>query len=67
MSAGIDHIDLGEIRRRGIKFANASKALDGTVADVGILLALGAARRVKEAQSLLAWYETVVKYNLRPN
>lgn len=53
MSAGIDHIDLKELKERGIKFANASKALDGSVADIGVLLALAASRRAKEAQSLL--------------
>lgn len=53
MSAGIDHIDVKELKSRGIKFANASKALDGAVADIGVLLALAAARRAKEAQSLL--------------
>lgn len=53
MSAGIDHIDVQEIKRRSIKFANASKALDGAVADIGVLLALAAARRAKESQSLL--------------
>lgn len=53
MSAGIDHIDVNELKSRGIKFANASKALDGAVADIGVLLALAAARRAKEAQSLL--------------
>lgn len=56
MSAGLDHIDVKEIKRRGIKFANASKALDGAVADIAILLALAAARRAKESQSLLERY-----------
>lgn len=53
MSAGVDHIDVTELQRRGIKFANASKATDNPVADLAVLLALGAARRVKEGQQLL--------------
>lgn len=57
MSAGIDHIDVRELKNRNIKFANASKALDGAVADIGIFLALAAARRAKEAQCLLKRYK----------
>ncbi|KAF7283534.1 hypothetical protein GWI33_000338 [Rhynchophorus ferrugineus] len=50
MSAGYNHIDLSELKARGIKLGNASPALGNTVADMAILLALAAARRFTEGR-----------------
>lgn len=48
MSAGYNHIDLQELKRRGIKLGNTPNVLNEAVADVGILLALAASRRLHE-------------------
>ncbi|XP_066245914.1 glyoxylate reductase/hydroxypyruvate reductase-like [Euwallacea similis] len=48
-SSGYNHVDLGELKRRGIKLSN-STAHNNTVADTALLLALGAARRLTEGR-----------------
>ncbi|KAK9883391.1 hypothetical protein WA026_001566 [Henosepilachna vigintioctopunctata] len=48
MSAGYDHIDIEEIKRRGIKFGNFPSVLNDALADLGVLLALAASRRITE-------------------
>lgn len=48
MSAGYNNFDLEEIKRRGIKFGNTPTVLNEAVADVAILLLLGASRRLNE-------------------
>lgn len=48
MSAGYNHIDLEELKKRGIKLGNTPNVLNEAVADVAIMLALAAARRLHE-------------------
>lgn len=50
MSVGYNHIDLKELKARGIKLANTPNVLNGAVADIAMLLALAAARRLPEAR-----------------
>jgi lactate dehydrogenase-like 2-hydroxyacid dehydrogenase len=57
-SVGFEHIDLEACRNRGIAVLNTPDVLTDAVAEVAILLLLGAARRVKESLELLqskAW------------
>lgn len=48
MSSGTDHIDLAEIRKRGLTLGNTPKVLDNAVADITVALMIAAARRFKE-------------------
>ncbi|XP_069130709.1 glyoxylate reductase/hydroxypyruvate reductase-like [Argopecten irradians] len=48
MSVGLDHIDLAECQRRGIKVGNTPDVLTDAVAELTIALLLSAARRLKE-------------------
>lgn len=50
ISAGLDHIDVEELTRRGIKLSNTSQALESAVADMAVLLTLSAARRLQEGR-----------------
>lgn len=50
MSAGVNHIDTFELKKRGIKLGNTPSVLDNAVADIAVLLALGAARRLHEGR-----------------
>ncbi|XP_014474200.1 PREDICTED: glyoxylate reductase/hydroxypyruvate reductase-like [Dinoponera quadriceps] len=50
MSAGYDHLDLPEIKRRGIKVGHTPGVLSATVAEVAVLLMLSAARRAHEGR-----------------
>lgn len=50
MSAGYDHLDVPEIKRRGIKVGNTPMVLSAAVAEIAVLLALNAARRVHEGR-----------------
>ena len=52
-SVGHDHIDLEAARARGIAVLSTPDVLSDAVADLGILLLLGAARRAYEAMQLL--------------
>ena len=57
-SVGHDHIDLEAARARGIAVLNTPDVLSDAVADMGMLLLLGASRRAREAFLLLysgAW------------
>jgi len=57
-SVGHDHIDLDAARARGIAVLSTPDVLSDAVADLGMLLLLGAARRAYEAMQLLysgAW------------
>lgn len=53
MSAGYNHIDVDELKKRGIKLGNTPKVVDDSVADVAVLLTLAAARRFYEAQQII--------------
>ncbi|XP_076235083.1 glyoxylate reductase/hydroxypyruvate reductase [Calliopsis andreniformis] len=50
MSAGYDHLDVPEIKRRGIKVGNTPVVLSGAVAEIAVLLTLAAARRTHEGR-----------------
>lgn len=50
MSAGINQIDVEELKKRGIKLGNTPSVLDDAVADIAVLLALAAARRLQEGR-----------------
>jgi glyoxylate reductase len=52
-SVGIEHLDLGAARRRGIAVLSTPDVLSDSVAEMAILLTLGAARRAHEANALL--------------
>ncbi|KAK0087195.1 hypothetical protein PV325_001564 [Microctonus aethiopoides] len=53
MSAGYEHLDLAEIKRRGIKVGHTPVVLSAAVAEIAILLLLNAARRAHEGRLLL--------------
>lgn len=52
-SVGHDHIDLAAARARGVAVLSTPDVLSDAVADLGMLLLLGAARRAYEAVQLL--------------
>jgi lactate dehydrogenase-like 2-hydroxyacid dehydrogenase len=52
-TAGYDHVDLEAARERGITVTNAPDALTDAVADLTLLLLLGAARRAGEGEAIM--------------
>lgn len=48
MSSGTDHIDVSELRKRGLPLGNTPRVLDNAVADAAVGLLIAAARRFKE-------------------
>ncbi|XP_050299111.1 glyoxylate reductase/hydroxypyruvate reductase-like [Anthonomus grandis grandis] len=50
MSAGYNHIDLNELKSRDIKLGNTPVVLDEAVADVAMMLAMAASRRLTEGR-----------------
>jgi lactate dehydrogenase-like 2-hydroxyacid dehydrogenase len=52
-SVGHEHIDLAACRARGLAVFNTPDVLTDAVAEVGLLLLLGAARRAREATALI--------------
>lgn len=52
-SVGCDHIDLAAARELGIAVFNTPEALGDSVADIALLLLLGAARRATESINLI--------------
>ncbi|KAJ3644704.1 hypothetical protein Zmor_022414 [Zophobas morio] len=50
MSAGVNHIDVPELKKRGVKLGNTTGVLNDAVADIAVLLALGASRRLHEGR-----------------
>lgn len=53
MSVGVDHIDVEEVKSRGILIGNTRNTLDAAVADMAVLLTLSAARRIREGRVLM--------------
>ncbi|XP_046734069.1 glyoxylate reductase/hydroxypyruvate reductase-like [Diprion similis] len=49
-SAGYDHLDVPEIKRRGLKVGNTPHVLTAAVAEVAVMLTLNAARRAHEGR-----------------
>ncbi|VEN56128.1 unnamed protein product [Callosobruchus maculatus] len=56
LSAGYNHIDIDELKKRGIKLGNTPRVLDAAVADLGVVLALAAARRLHEGRLKIEKY-----------
>lgn len=52
-SVGHEHVDLAACRERGMAVFNTPDVLTDAVAEVGLLLLLGAARRAREATALI--------------
>jgi len=50
MSAGLNHIDVEELKKRGIKLTNTPVVLNSAVANIAVFLALAASRRVQEGR-----------------
>ncbi|KAK5641142.1 hypothetical protein RI129_009689 [Pyrocoelia pectoralis] len=50
MSAGLDNIDVEELKRRNIKISNTPGVLNAAVAEIAVLLTLAAARRLREGR-----------------
>lgn len=53
MSAGYDHLDVPEIKRRGLKVGHTPHVLTSAVADIAVMLLLNASRRAFEGRLLL--------------
>lgn len=53
MSAGYDHLDVPEIKRRGIKVGHTPEVLTAAVSEIAVMLLLNAARRANEGRKLL--------------
>lgn len=50
VSAGYDHLDVPEIKRRGIKVGHTPQVLSAAVAEIAVMLTLCAARRAHEGR-----------------
>ncbi|XP_032671098.1 glyoxylate reductase/hydroxypyruvate reductase-like [Odontomachus brunneus] len=50
MSAGYDHLDVPEIKKRGIKVGHTPNVLSAAVAEIAVLLILSAMRRAHEGR-----------------
>lgn len=58
MSVGVDHIDVGAARARGVRVGHTPQVLDGAVADLTLALALAVTRRMLEGERVVragAW------------
>ncbi|XP_025267312.1 glyoxylate reductase/hydroxypyruvate reductase isoform X2 [Camponotus floridanus] len=53
MSAGYEHLDVPEIKRRGIKIGHTPKVVSAAVAEIAIFLMLSAAKRAYEGRAAL--------------
>ncbi|XP_011880804.1 PREDICTED: glyoxylate reductase/hydroxypyruvate reductase-like isoform X2 [Vollenhovia emeryi] len=58
MSAGYDHLDVPEIKRRGIKVGHTPNVLSAAVSEIAVFLMLAAARRTHETRTKLEKGET---------
>lgn len=54
--AGINHIDVAELKKRGIRAANTPAITANAVADIAVMLALGASRRIHEGRLKIEQY-----------
>ncbi len=52
-SVGVDHVDLGAAKSRGIVVTNTPDVLSDATAEIAMLLMLGAARRASEGERLV--------------
>ncbi|XP_068596376.1 glyoxylate reductase/hydroxypyruvate reductase isoform X2 [Brachionichthys hirsutus] len=53
MSVGVDHLDLVEIKKRGIRVGHTPDVLTGATAELAIALLLAAARRIPEGVEMV--------------
>ncbi|XP_015175221.1 PREDICTED: glyoxylate reductase/hydroxypyruvate reductase-like [Polistes dominula] len=63
LSAGYDHLDVPEIKRRGIKVGHTPNVLSAAVAEIAILLTLSAARRSHEGRLKIDEGKVLKSYN----
>lgn len=65
-SVGFEHIDLTAAKNRGLKVSNTPEVLNDAVADIAMLLLLGASRRASEGERMVrsaqwkGWYTTML-------
>lgn len=65
-SVGFEHIDLDACKARGIKVSHTPDVLNEAVADIAMLLLLGASRRASEGERMVragqwkGWYTTML-------
>jgi glyoxylate reductase len=55
---GVDHIDVAAAAQRGVRVGNTPEVLDAAVAELGMLLLLGAARRLSAAAEFYRGWQT---------
>lgn len=60
MSAGVDNINVAELKKRGIKLSNTPRVLDDSVAEVALMLALAAGKRLQEGRRDIETYSTII-------
>ncbi|KAG8681017.1 hypothetical protein FRC08_015905, partial [Ceratobasidium sp. 394] len=53
MSVGYDHVDVGELKLKGIKLGFTPDVLTDAVADIAVMLALMASRNVKQSMDIV--------------
>lgn len=53
MSAGLDNVDVPEIKNRGIKLGHTPDVLSDTVSEVALLLTLAALHRLQEGRKAI--------------
>lgn len=53
MSAGLDNVDIQEIKARGIKLGHTPKVLSDAVAEVAVLLTLATMRRLTDGRKAI--------------
>lgn len=61
MSAGLDNVDIQEIKARGIKLGHTPKVLNDAVAEMAVLLTLATLRRLTEGRKAIEKYVSVSK------
>lgn len=66
MSAGYEHLDVPEIKRRGIKVGHTPKVLSDAVAETAVMLMLAAARRLQEGRLKLEQYRQQIQIKVIP-
>lgn len=53
MSAGLDNVDIPEVKKRGIKLGHTPKVLSDAVSEVAVLLTLATMRRLTEGRKAI--------------
>ncbi|XP_044740128.1 glyoxylate reductase/hydroxypyruvate reductase-like isoform X2 [Chrysoperla carnea] len=63
VSAGVDHLNISEIKSRGVLISNTPGVLNAAVAESAVLLTLGAARRIEEGRRAIVNGEWKTNFN----